>query len=257
MQWNDKITIQNADLRLIREDAVIYFSDRTSVHNVISDRCRQIWKAMLKILRKMGFRTYIKKEFRWQFECLVEFNLWGSYHQLKFRTEIYPAGFSIEFYQDLYHEIEQYKKMPPDQQKLFEQAIKLILDGLSKTFSLRMYDQSDLQIPPLTAEEHIIKHIRERVSECANYHSLADIANSINEYDQQSGIKGDILHCGETRRIRKYNTSQDFIGIIYYNLNNMWWVIESKYRYHNVANFEIFELAPQQMKVSELSESCK
>jgi hypothetical protein len=58
----------------------------------------------------------------------------------------------------------------------------------------------------------------------------------------------DILKCGEIRKF-KYSfldSNRKLVvkivkGRIYHNINNMWWVIQSKYKLNNVANFEILE----------------
>lgn len=252
---DETITIGEADIRLIREQAWIGYSNKISVHRYTD--CKlfshyKIWSEAIKILKSLGFKPFVDKKFKKRFKSLIPTHTWGNKKGLKFESHIYPTGFAIQFYQDMNHEnvnggkydLEKYKMMPVGTKNRFNYTVKYMIDQLITNFNLKFYDQSNIRFPRMTAEERIIKNIRETSFTRNNIEELNQIEGCLSDYDlkvnSKSGI-GDILKCGQNRKFRGWD-GKNHIGIIYHNINNMWWIITSKYKFTNIASFNILEL---------------
>jgi hypothetical protein len=141
------------------------------------------------------------------------------------------------------YDFDKYDKMPPAMKKAFNKIAKQLKEELVRKFSLSYYDQSNLTIPRMTAEQHIIKHLNECSFDRTHLKTLAAIPQHMTEYDRtlnsKSGV-GDMLTCGEVRRYRDWR-GRIRRGKVHHNINNMWWVVRSKYEWDNIASFDILE----------------
>ena len=251
----EKITRRDADLRLIREYASINFSDKTDyVCDIIKPKefpHYKIFQQAKKLLENKGFKFFIDRKFEKEYSCLIKSHSWAIKERLRLEMEIYPAGFKIEFYQNVNHknpcggkyDFDKYKRMPKRHKLMFNAIAKYLIGNLCKEFNLKFYDQSEIRFPRLTAEQVIIKHIQECSFDRCNQTKLSQTANFMEEYDfksnSNSGV-GDKLKCGEIRKFKDYN-GKISKGKIYHNINNMWWIIKSKYKYRNIGSFNILE----------------
>lgn len=254
------ITIREADIRLIREQAWIGYSNRASTHpstNYKSFPHYQIWLEATNILKSLGFKPFVEKRFKQRFRSLISTHSWGYKNGLKFESHIYPAGFAIQFYQNINHknpnggfyDFDKYKLMPARTKNSFNYTVKYMIEQLTKKFNLKFFDQSRLRFPRLTAEELIIKHIRESSFTRNNIEELDQIESFMSDYDFErnstSGVD-DILKCGQTRKFKGWD-EKIYTGEIHHNINNMWWAITSKYKYTNIPSSNILELVTKPM----------
>lgn len=94
----------------------------------------------------------------------------------------------------------------------------------------------------VTAEEYI------RRAYAAGWHSDKvlgrPVCNQPSNWKSRDGGKIEhgarVWFIGGDGRIRR--------GTAYYNINNMWWVVENRFRLHNIAAFEIFAAAPENLR---------
>jgi len=253
MKVKQVVHIKDADIRFFRDGAWIMFNSKSKqrINKHIDFKHYKMWIESIEILKELGYKPFIDKEFKKQFKTLLPTHAWGNKNGLKFEARIYPAGFSIEFYQDINfenkfggkHDFNKYNKMPPRLKLSFNYTAEYLLKKLVGKYNLKLYDQSEIRFPKLTAEEQIIKRFREVSFDRNNITSLDQIESYMSDYDfkhnSNSGVS-DILKCGQTRRFFGWDKKMHK-GVIYHNINNMWWIITSKYKYTNVACFEIFE----------------
>jgi len=95
----------------------------------------------------------------------------------------------------------------------------------------------------LTAEEEIVLHHQKHSVGKSGIKTIEAMEFYMEEYDKTENSKnanGEILKCGERRRCKDLN-GVIRSGRIYHHINNMWWVITSKYDYYNVPSYNIME----------------
>lgn len=255
---NEVTTKGEADIRLIREQAWVGYSNKKSTHHFTNYKTfphHKIWSEAINILKSLGFKPYIEKEFKKRYPTLIPTHAWGNKNGLKFQSHIYPTGFAFQFYQDMNHDhpsggkydFEKYKLMPSGIKNSFNHTVKSMIEQLTNGFKLKFYDQSNLRFQRMTAEERIIKKFRETSFTRNNIESINQIESFMSDYDLKRNSKSgvdDILKCGQKRKFKGWD-EKIHIGVIYHNINNMWWVITSKYKFTNIASFNILELVAE------------
>ena len=96
-----------------------------------------------------------------------------------------------------------------------------------------------------TAEEYIINNLKTNSHIHGKVTCLEDIKKSITEdsYDYQhnsNDANNKKIICGELKYFYNYYNRRMFCGIVWHNINNMWWVIVNGVKY-NVASFNLFD----------------
>lgn len=251
----EKITIHNANLRFFRDGAWIIFNQENPgpwTSNPREMPHYPMWRFCLKWLKKKGFMFYIDARFAEQFACLAKYWRWGFANDLECTIQIYQMGLEIRFFQNQKkenpfggeHDFDKYKKMPEYIRVFFEEITQQLIQELVKTFHLKFYDQSEIRFPPMTSEEHIVKHYAESCNDKIT--SLSDIEKYISPYDREYGnfknAKKEPLECGQHRKFIADQNGTINEGTIYWHNGNMWWVIVDRFNYRCIANFDILEL---------------
>lgn len=260
------VTIFNANLLLFREPCRLEYklTDKKAVKykGTISTALHYVvWKAMIALLQKEGWRLYFDPKFAKQHLRPDAYGLqqWGHYRGLRFHTWISAFEFKICFTSNTRSTLNlgesYYDTLSHTHQQLFEHVTHQIVQKLCARFHCLFYDASNLQIPPLTAEQQILKYIHEKGyyglqirHPKASIQSLQEIEGIMDAKDRiegsMSGIR-DLLHCGEMRWFYTekewYTTEQGTQldqkgwqlrkGIIYHNYDKTWFVILDSYRF--------------------------
>lgn len=206
---------------------------------------------LLNMLDTEGFNVQNDPEV----DKLIRKNYWiGKRGDLEFYAEKYPNGFKIQFFQNVVYEnqnggrydFDKFRKMPYmiqlQYRKYMNQLIRL-LKGIT--------DVKDVTSrSPKLAEEWIkCRYVEEW------YHEQKDTNFDLHSLDGQTppesynGLDRDKkqLHNGEIKYFRNHN-GYLFRGRVYHNCNNMWWVIVDKFTVTNIANFELFDLGPEEKR---------
>jgi len=202
---------------------------------------------VLNMLRGEGFVIVNDKEIA---KCIRKDHFIGSRGDLKLHAERFPAGFKIEFFQDINFEnpnggrydFGKFQKMPYLIRLHYIKYVKMIAALVGK-----LADADDhTEIPYKTAEDRIkAKYVREWVHEQTDMNfNLSDLDGQTQETYNGTGRDGETLHNGDVKYFRHWN-GYLYRGRIYHNINNMWWVIINKTEFHNVADFELFDLKPE------------
>ena len=178
----------------------------------------------------------------------------GKRGDLEFHAEKYPGGFKIEFFQNVVHEnshggrfdFNKLQKMPYmirlRYQKYMNQLIRLLK-------YLVDVEDTTTRSPKLAEEWIKCRYVEEW------YHEQKDTNFDLHSLDGQTppesynGLDRDKkqLHNGEIKYFRNHN-GYLFRGRVYHNCNNMWWVIVDKFTVTNIANFELFDLGPEEKR---------
>lgn len=100
----------------------------------------------------------------------------------------------------------------------------------------------------LSPEAFIIDKLKSNTHLHGVVHCLEDIKNSITEdsydYKQNSNdLNGKKIICGQTKYFYDYQTKRLSKGVVWHNINNMWWVIGGK-SLRNIAAHGLFDFEP-------------
>ncbi|MEH7782724.1 hypothetical protein V7332_04595 [Bacillus thuringiensis] len=167
----------------------------------------------------------------------------GSKGQLLFKAKKYPAGFNIEFYQEVniinpnggYYDFDKLKLMP----YLIRCSFKVEAKHIKQMLEHDGYkDDSD---PVFQTAEDKVMHL---VKTSGHYsEGRTDRAPDYNATDKD----GKRLRDGQVKYYRDCK-GRLMRGTVYYGLNNMWWVVLNKYDYTNLGCYQLFDLDTEENK---------
>jgi hypothetical protein len=218
----------------------------------------KILDELFEFLTKRGFNIQIDPETLKNYSIIAKDFFYGIKGQLEFKAQRYPAGFRLEFYQNVnyknnnggYYDSNKMKKMPYLIKLRFLTELKYIKEFFIKN------GIDDISEPKYMLAEDCIKYHFVNSS----HHEQKDMNFSLSALDGQtfasynSRDKDDkVLYNGQIKYFRKKNSLMR--GKVYHNINNMWWVILNKFEYTNVASFELFDLDAVENKVHKIVEN--
>jgi len=208
----------------------------------------ELYRKVLNYLGSIGFYVSSDKEIDKNYPILSKDHHYGRYAELEFKSERYPAGFKIEFFQNInfenrhggYYDNDKLKKMPYLVGKQFELTIKklsrfLIEKGvMDDTKPIYKNAKAKIKYDYATSWHHPQKDMNFFLSEL---HGTT--CESYNNKDRD----GYTLYNGDIKYFRDFN-GYLYRGRIYHNINNMWWVIVNRNELRNIACFDLFDLSP-------------
>lgn len=174
---------------------------------------------------------------------------YGKKGDLEFAAEFYSNGFRYEFFQNIVtvnshggrYDYDKYTKMPYFIKLSFRNEVLRLIKFLAK----KGFDASYKK--PLSDIERIIKDNQSNTHiHGPNITCLEDIGRNMKKYDigQNSQDKNKkLITCGEEKYFYDYNNRLSK-GIVYHNINNMWWVIVNGKSY-NMSSFDLFDFSPE------------
>ena len=181
---------------------------------------------------------------------------YGRKANLEFKAERYPAGFKLEFFQNIvtvnsnggFYDFDKYKLMPYLIKLLFRNELRHIkhfleslghVDTLAPTLK-RAYDQI------------VQRYIESWHKPQTAPFRLEDLHGTTcdHSYNNQDRDKKTIF-CGQVKYFRRRDGSLAR-GIVYHNINNMWWVILSENEFTNVADFHLFDPTEEDYRIRRL-----
>ncbi len=206
----------------------------------------------MNFLSSLGFSVGKDPRIERDYKCLSKDHRYGRKGDLEFKAERYPAGFKIEFYQNVVFEnkcggeydFDKYKKMP----YLVKKQFLLTCEKLRTYFLSLGY--ADKSRPEVTTAEGRVK--RDFVE--SFHHSPKDMNFNLSEYDglTVTTIPGKYdtgyrdrdkkpLYNGEIKYFRDYH-GYLCRGRIYHRLNMMFWIIVNDTETTIRADHELFDL---------------
>lgn len=207
-----------------------------------------LWCAGKKALRNKGAFVGIDRDIKKNHTCLNQYRGYGSWERLEFSTEIYQTGLNFEFFQNVTtpenrnggrYDFDKYKKFPYLLKLRLKVAVQTLIEAISPlcdatiTFTDR----------PVLSADLVMKDYRQSCHKRKNISSLEDAQLTLSDYDlSQNNNDRDRkkIMCGELKYFYSYD-GYLHRGIVYHNLNNMWWVIENDITLSNKASFELFD----------------
>lgn len=202
---------------------------------------------IFNMLRDEGFTIENDTEVA---KCIRCNHFIGRRGDLELYAHRYPAGFEINFYQNVTFEnpnggrydFGQFQKMPYLIRLRYVKYRDKIIALLKFLEDLEDETKADSRL----AEEWIKARYAEEW-----HHEQKDTNFLLSDLDGQTqpsynGQDRDdkTLHNGDIKYFRHYN-GRLYRGRVYHNINNMWWVIVDRFTVRNVACFELFDLTPE------------
>lgn len=220
------------------------------VHKPLFEKCLRAFKAM-------GYKVTANPYYQENFKCLSKYHKYAIKDGLECEIEICQTNFKFEFFQNLIqgerkpgdgkYEFKKLELMPYLMQKQMELAFNKLIKIISAEHSITV-EQVDT---PVLSANAIVKH-------CTNNHwkvgspvTVDDIVNCVRKdegsYNTLDKNKKQIIS-GEIKYFRDSRTGRLMYGKAYHNINNMWWVILDKFKYTNIACFELFDATEDDFK---------
>lgn len=202
---------------------------------------------IFNMLRDEGFTIENDEEVA---KCIRRDYYTGRRGDLEFYASRYPAGFEIEFFQNVVvnnpcggrYDFDKFQKMPYLIQLQFKKYQNKIIRLLTS-----LEDVEDrTKVRPRFAEDKIKANYMESWHHEQNdmNFSLSDLDGQTQEVYNGRDRNNLVLHNGDIKYFRNH---KGYLcrGRIYHNINNMWWVIVDRFTVQNVACFELFDLRPE------------
>jgi hypothetical protein len=196
-----------------------------------------------------GFQIGRDPRIQKDYKCLNKDHWYGRKGDLEFKASRYPAGWKIEFFQNIFFEnsnggeydFDKYQKMPYLIKLLFRNELRHIRDFLLELGC------PDVTKPIYTTAEDKIKHGYVESWDHPQKDVNFDLWNiptrdDIGDYNRRDRDKK-LLNNGELKYFRDFS-GYLARGMTFHNINNMWWVITDRNTKRNLADFELFDPTP-------------
>ncbi|WP_163321658.1 UvrB/UvrC motif-containing protein [Draconibacterium mangrovi] len=230
----------------------IYFrNEESKCYNFQDDHLNphyQLWEHILGYLSRRGFHVTADPRILKEYRCLTKDHKYGIKNNLEFKTERFPTGFNIEFYQNINTEHKSGGEYDFRKYELMPYLIKLSF----RNEVLRLAEYARKKGVNVVIEKPLsdIKKIIEDNQKNPHVHGpdiycLQDIAKYMDKpgmcYNDKDA-NGKKIICGEIKAF--YNSKRRLlIGEVWHHINNMWWVLINGER-HNIASFHLFDYSP-------------
>lgn len=217
-----------------------YCASPKSTTIAVHDGKRDLLDHIFDLLKQRGFTIQTDQIILEEYPILADSHWEGAKGNLLFKSRIYPAGFSIEFYQEVntknpnggYYDFDKIEMMP----YLIRCEFLIVRKYISQ-----IIEQEGFVNTAEPAFKYAIDKVMHKIKSCWHYKEGKELPeyeipsyNSRDKNDKQ-------LRNGEVKYFYGYK-KRLMRGTIYHNINNMWWVVINKHEYRNVAAFELFDL---------------
>lgn len=210
---------------------------------------------LLNFMKDRGFEVTRDPEVAKRYKRISKDYFYGKKDNLEFKANRYPAGFEIQFFQNINFENQNGGEFDFDKFDKMPYMIKLIF--LNETNHIRNFfielgvEEDSEKIYKLAEEK--IKH---RYVE-SWHHSQEDMEFKLSDLDSQTcdGYRnnidrdGKVILNGQIKYFRHWKNGRLCRGKVYTNINNMWWVILSDTEYTNIASFDLFDATSEDFKI--------
>ncbi len=202
----------------------------------------------LHTMRQKGAEVGKDPRIEKDFPILSRFRGYGNWHGLEFKSEIHMNNFTLEFFQNVtpsenrnggYYDFNKYQKFP----YLIRIRLKVAINSLISALKPLCDATITFTDSPEKSEERVLSEYQKSCHERKNILSLADAQSTLSDYDlSQNNNDRDKkkIKCGELKYFYDYD-GYLHRGIVYHNLNNMWWVVENDIDLSNKASYELFD----------------
>lgn len=184
------------------------------------------------------------------YACLAGDHFEGQKGDLKFKAEKYRMGFKIEFFQEVntvnrsggYYDFDKLTLMP----YLIRCCFLVELNHVKAVCEAEGYkDHSE------PVKQRAFDKVMYRIKDSCHYKEGKELPEYEIESYNSKDKDGKQLRNGQLKYFRDHKGCLRK-GIVYHNINNMWWVIINKYEYTNEASFYFFDLDSEENRKRKL-----
>lgn len=202
-------------------------------------------------LQAKGFNIEVDSRILGEHPSIAKDFYEGYLNELGFKAHIYPAGFEIELFQKNNSPLDKYDYATETKEEsyLIRLKKKVIMEMIRHHLVLSGFaDKSDIFPSYYTSKQKIMHKIRNSWHyEDGIEYEYYEFPSSHNYIDRD----GKQLSNGQVKYFRDYK-GRLMRGTIYYNLNNMWWVVLNEKSYTNIASFDLFDLVTEEDRIPKL-----
>jgi len=240
--------------KIIKDSVMISFINDTNEKRNMFDRNWSHYSILHRVFNFMRDRGFTIENDMKVPKSIRKNHFRGYKGELKFKADRYPRGFKIEFYQEINYENRHGGEYDFDKFEKMPYLVKLRwineTNKISK-FLNKLGVKDDTKIDYKRAEDIIKRHF----VECW-HHPQENMEFNLSELDGKTADAsynnkdrdGNTIYNGEVKYFRHWD-GRLWRGKVYYNLNNMWWVIVNEKEYRNIANFNLFDVTEEDFKV--------
>lgn len=215
-----------------------------------------LYCAALRAMRKKGAVVGKDPRIEKDYRILSRFHGYGNWHGLEFKSEIHVSNFILEFFQNVtpsenrnggYYDFDKYKKFP----YLIKIRLKVAINTLISVLEPLCDATVTFTDFPEKSEERVLNDYQKSCHKRKNISSLADAQSTLSDYDlshNNNDRDKKKISCGDLKYFYDYD-GYLHRGIVYHNLNNMWWVIENDITLRNIASFNLFDRTNEPLRM--------
>lgn len=223
------------------DDSNINFDIFTSWHHYA------LWNKIISLLNRRGLNVVADQKVN------KSIRKWYKYgknkYGIEFKTNIYPAGFEIKFFQNVTksencnggeYDFDKYNKMPYLLKLSLRAEINAIVKLAGRFIKIENYDRKT------DSTEFILDRFRTSSFTRNGIQSLSEIDSFMDEYNRSyNSIDHNKVQIKNGELKYFYNHKRVLTrGIVYHNINNMWWVILNDTEVTNEACQRLFDFVP-------------
>lgn len=243
--------MNNDTLRSYKNKVVLKFSKRGDDFTLDVPHYNK-WVSIIRFLKKRGFDVKENKAYKEHYDVLSKYHKIGLKKDVAVLMEISADSIYIEFgnIQNLWKEMAQSFWSDPKDDRftklsyLESVAVNLEIKKLLQ-YCERYNLTKKIEDDNLSPEEYIIKKLKINKHIHGEVNCLNDIKNSITQdsynWEHNSDDRDNKkIVCGETKYFYDYYNKRLACGIVWHNINNMWWVICGN-KLRNIASYNLFD----------------
>ncbi|WP_080845649.1 hypothetical protein [Cytobacillus gottheilii] len=195
------------------------------------------------LLETRGFTIQTDQEILKEYPLLANTHWEGFKGKLLFKANIYPAGFKLEFYQEVvtqnrhggYYDSDKFKKMP------YLTRCEYILN---RKHICELLESEGFINETKPVFKYAFDEVINRIKTCWHYEEGKELPDhKLPTYNAEDRDNKRIYN-GQVKYFRDHKGRLKR-GTVYHNINNMWWVVLNKREFTNVASFHLFDISKE------------
>lgn len=222
---------------------------------------KPVWDSVIRFLKKRGWTIGINQSYKEHFKVLSKYHKIGFKGEVALLMEINHDSINIQFgnkknlwtgiAQSFWEKDQSYDKRYTPLTYLEEKAVEIEIfkakNFCSKWCKPEKTDDERSAVEYILHKESVNKHIHggaKSLEEIAQYMEKKyqdDYQSKYNLVDKNKKL----IYCGEIKHFVDYETKRVLKGIVYHNINNMWWVLLPANVKRNIACFDLFDWDPR------------
>lgn len=226
---------------------------------------------VLKFMETRGFKIGSDPEIDNNYECLSKDHWYGRKKDLEFKAHRYPAGWEIEFFQNInfenrnggFYDFNKFKKAPYLIRLMFIKETEYIGNFIEKNIKpIKNNTEKNYRLAEDKIKKNFQRHFDNDITMDFNLSKLDGLEGD-SEYRRDNRYKhnckdrdGKIIINGKIKYFRDHKGRLQR-GKVYHNINNMWWVILNDTDYTNQAAFSLFNPTEKDFKDRRIQRNAK